>query len=93
MHLWMGIFTLIGFAIVGFAVWLFSTMAAQRNREANLPRTPAEPGEVTYTPTKLGTWAVTVVQANGRTRQVYALDEDEAHRKGEQLAEQARAET
>ncbi|HEY3684839.1 MAG TPA: hypothetical protein VGL93_17530 [Streptosporangiaceae bacterium] len=93
MHLWMGIFSLIGFVIVGCAVWLFSTMSAQRNREANLPREPAVPGEVTYTPTKLGTWAVTVVQANGRTRQVYALDEDEAHRKGEQLAEQARADT
>ena len=91
MHLWMGIFSLVGFAIIGCAVWFFSTMSARDNREANLPRPPAEPGEVTYTPTKLGTWAVTVVQANGRTRQVYALDEEEAHRKGEQLAAQIRA--
>lgn len=89
--MWMGIFSLIGFVIVGFAVWLFSTMSAQNNREANLGRPAAEPGEVTYTPTKLGTWAVTVVQANGRTRQVYAMTEDEAHQKGEQLAAQARA--
>jgi len=91
MHLWMGIFSLIGFAIIGAAVWFFSTMSAWDNRAHNMPRPPAEPGEVTYTQTKLGTWAVTVVQANGRTRQVYAMDEAEAHRKGEQLAEQARA--
>ena len=90
MHLWMGIFSLIGFAIIGGAVWLFSTMSSENNLEANRPRPPAEPGEVTYTPTKLGTWAVTVVQANGRTRQVYALDEEEAHRKGDQLSAQAR---
>lgn len=91
MHLWMGIFSLIGFAIIGSAVWFFSTMSARDNHAANVPRPPAEPGEVTYTPTKLGTWAVTVVQANGRTRQVYAMNEEEAHRKGEQLAAQARS--
>lgn len=91
LHLWMGIFALIGFAIIGCAAWFFSTMSARDNREANLPRPPLEPGEVTYTPTKLGTWAVSVVQANGRIRQVYAMDEEEAHRKGEQLAAQVRA--
>lgn len=88
--MWMGIFALIGFAIIAGAAWLFSTMSARDNREANRPRPRAEPGEVTYTPTKLGTWAVTVVQADGRTRQVYALSEDEAHRRGEEMAARAR---
>lgn len=88
--MWMGMFALIAFAIIGCAAWLFSTMSSQANREANRPQPPREPGEVTYTPTKLGTWAVTVVQADGRTRQLYALSEDEAHRRGEELAARIR---
>jgi len=91
--MWMGIFALIAFAIVGSAAWFFATMTAATNRQANHPAEPREPGEIRYGRTRLGTWTVTVVQADGNPRLLYAIDEEEAHRKGEQLLAQVVADT
>lgn len=91
--MWLGAITLVAVLVLGFAYWLFATMTAQTQRyEYARPAEEAHPGDIAYYRTALGTWSATVVDASGRSRQVYGLTREEAGEKARDLAERALAE-